>query len=114
MCVNLTYTSSDTYGARSSPLQVTMRLNEAAFRALLLRPRVLVDVHKVDTRTTILGQEVSLPVMIAPAALGKLLHPEGEKITVTAAKATNVLQVRVWCLRHFLVDPLDVVVARCV
>ena len=72
--------------------QVTMRLNMEAFRALLLRPRVLVDVHKVDTATKILGHDVSMPVMIAPAALGKLLHPDGEKITVTAAKQTNVLQ----------------------
>lgn len=43
--------------------------------------------------TAVLGHEVSMPVMIAPAALGKLLHPDGEKITVTAAKGTKVLQV---------------------
>jgi hypothetical protein len=34
-----------------------------------------------------------MPIMIAPAALGKLLHPDGEKVTVTAARDANVLQV---------------------
>jgi isopentenyl diphosphate isomerase/L-lactate dehydrogenase-like FMN-dependent dehydrogenase len=43
--------------------------------------------------TSVLGEPVSMPVMIAPAALGKLLHPDGEKITVTAARESNVLQV---------------------
>lgn len=42
-----------------------------------LRPRVLVDVSRIDMSTTILGYRISAPIMIAPSAMHQLAHPEG-------------------------------------
>ncbi|KAK3902467.1 cytochrome b5-like protein [Staphylotrichum tortipilum] len=55
-------------------------LNNAAFRAILLRPRVFVDVTRVSTATTLLGgsHPVSTPLYVSPAAMARLAHPDGE------------------------------------
>ncbi len=44
-----------------------------------LRPRILVDVSSVNTSTTVLGFRIAMPIMVAPAALHKLAHPEGRQ-----------------------------------
>jgi L-lactate dehydrogenase (cytochrome) len=44
-----------------------------------LRPRILVDVKDVDTSTAMLGQKMSVPIFCAPAAMAKMVHPDGEK-----------------------------------
>lgn len=41
------------------------------------RPRILIDVSKIDMTTTILGFKISMPIMIAPTAMQKMAHPEG-------------------------------------
>lgn len=41
------------------------------------RPRILIDVSKIDTTTTILGYNISMPIMVAPTAMQKMAHPEG-------------------------------------
>ncbi|GKA84495.1 peroxisomal (S)-2-hydroxy-acid oxidase GLO4-like protein [Tanacetum coccineum] len=56
-----------------------------------LRPRILVDVSKIDMSTTILGYKTSAPIMIAPTAMHKLAHPEGEVLTAKAAAACDVI-----------------------
>jgi len=71
--------------------EITMRENRAAFERLTLRPRVLVDVGSVDTRTTVLETEIELPVLIAPVALQKLAHPDGEAATARAAAAAGTI-----------------------
>jgi len=67
--------------------ETTLRENRSAFERLTLRPRVLVDVASVDTRTTVLGTEIALPVLVAPVALQKLAHADGEAATARAAAA---------------------------
>jgi isopentenyl diphosphate isomerase/L-lactate dehydrogenase-like FMN-dependent dehydrogenase len=71
--------------------EITLRDNVAAFRKRKLRPRVLVDVSSVDTTTEFLGTRVSIPVGLAPAALNRLAHPEGEVAAARAAAAANVI-----------------------
>ena len=71
--------------------ETTLRANRAAFERWELRPRVLVDVAEVDTATTVLGADVSLPVLVAPLALQKLLHAEGEAATARAAAAAGTI-----------------------
>ena len=39
---------------------------------------MLVDVSQIDTRTTVLGTEIAMPVIVAPIALQKMCHAEGE------------------------------------
>ena len=46
---------------------------------LRIRPRVLVDVSRIDLSTYVLGYNVSAPILIAPTSLHKLAHPEGLK-----------------------------------
>jgi 4-hydroxymandelate oxidase len=65
----------------------------AAWDRLRLRPRVLRDVSSVATATTVLGQELATPVLIAPTTLQKAAHPDGEVATARAAGAAGSLMV---------------------
>jgi 4-hydroxymandelate oxidase len=71
----------------------TLRENRAAFDRLKLQPRVLVDVTTVDTSTTVLGTPIAAPVLVAPVALQKLAHPDGEAATARAAAAAGTIMV---------------------
>ena len=71
--------------------EVTLRDNLAAFERRKLRPRVLVDVRNVSTATTVLGTEVALPILIAPLALQRMAHPDGEIATARAAAAAGTI-----------------------
>jgi hypothetical protein len=52
-------------------------LTEHFLWLLRLRPRVLVDISKIDLSANVFGYRVSAPIMIAPTARHKLAHPEG-------------------------------------
>ncbi len=69
----------------------TLRENVAAFGRLKLRPRMLVDVSNVSATTTVLGSEVSMPLLVAPTAIQKLCHPDGEGATARAAAAAGTV-----------------------
>lgn len=58
--------------------ELAARRNLAALSAVELAPRVLVDVSRIETSTSVLGQPVSLPLLGAPMGLAGLLHPGGE------------------------------------
>jgi glycolate oxidase len=62
-----------------------MRRNRLGFDSLGLRPRVLVDVSKVDTSTTFLGQKLRIPVMMAPIGSLQTITPEGGVAVAKAA-----------------------------
>src|ERR687897_1268909 len=71
-----------TGGAES---ETTMRRNRMGFDCLALRPRVLVDVSKVDTSSTFLGQKLRIPVMMAPIGSLQTITPEGGVAVAKAA-----------------------------
>lgn len=73
--------------------EISLRENHSAFHRIWLRPRVMVDVAKVDLSTTMLGTRVSMPLYITATALGKLGHPDGEKVLTRAAGKRNVIQM---------------------
>ncbi|ESQ48575.1 hypothetical protein EUTSA_v10020996mg [Eutrema salsugineum] len=73
--------------------QHTLKENVEAFRRIMFRPRVLVDVSKIDMSTRILGYPISAPIMIAPTANHMLAHPEGETATAKAAAACNTIMI---------------------
>ena len=79
------------YFAGGAGDEVTLRENVAAFERLKLRPRVLVDLGSVATKTTVLGNEISLPVLIAPLAMQRMAHPDGELATARAAAAAGTI-----------------------
>jgi isopentenyl diphosphate isomerase/L-lactate dehydrogenase-like FMN-dependent dehydrogenase len=79
------------YFAGGAGDEVTMRENLAAFERRKLRPRVLVDVRTVTSRTVVLGTEIALPILIAPLALQRMAHPDGECATARAAAAADTI-----------------------
>ncbi len=71
--------------------EVTLRENRAAFERIKLRPRMLTGVAACDTRVTLLGETLAMPVLIAPAAYQKLAHPEGEAAMARGAGAAGTI-----------------------
>lgn len=72
----------------------TLRSNLTAFDNVTFCPRVLVDVSKRDQTTTVLGEHVNLPVLLAPAGLIRLISREGELAVARAAgRAGTVFMV---------------------
>jgi L-lactate dehydrogenase (cytochrome) len=57
---------------------LTHAANSSFYRRIYFRPRVMVGVKNVSTRTKIMGYDFEMPIFFAPAALAKLSHPEGE------------------------------------
>jgi len=73
--------------------EVTIRENRAAFERLALRYRVLVDVSRRSTSTTVLGTRVDFPVLVAPTAFQRLACDEGEMATARAAAASGTVMI---------------------
>ena len=73
--------------------ELTLQWNHEAYDRIRLRPRVLVDVSKLDTRVTLLGQELAFPILLAPTAYHQLAHPEGELATARGAGAADATMV---------------------
>src|SRR5687767_13012227 len=71
--------------------ELTLQDNEAAWRRIAVRPRVLVDVSERDLRTTVLGREHPHPIFVAPTAFHRLAHPDGERATARGAAAADAL-----------------------
>ena len=70
----------------------TLADNVAAFARYKLMPRVLVDVSNVDTATSVAGTAVSMPILVAPVALQRMAHPDGEPgMARAAADADTVM-----------------------
>jgi isopentenyl diphosphate isomerase/L-lactate dehydrogenase-like FMN-dependent dehydrogenase len=82
------------YVAGGAGAERTLGWNRETFGRRRLRPRVLVDVSSVSTATTVLGAQVSMPVLVAPMACQLLVHPDRELATARAAAAAGT----VFCL----------------
>ena len=68
----------------------TYRANSADFQSIKLRQRVAVNMEGRSTRTTMIGQEVAMPVAIAPTGLTGMQHADGEILGALAAKAFGI------------------------
>jgi 4-hydroxymandelate oxidase len=79
------------YYASGGHDEITLRENHAAYDRIQLLYRVLVDVSRRDPSTTVLGQRVSMPILIAPTAFHRMAHPEGEVATARAAGAAGTI-----------------------
>ena len=73
--------------------EITLRENHNAFQRIWLRPRILVDVERIDMSTKMLGHAASLPLYITATALGKLAHPDGECALTRAAYSSGIIQM---------------------
>ncbi|VDP19502.1 unnamed protein product [Heligmosomoides polygyrus] len=86
----------DYYEAGSED-QLTLARNENAFQRLLIRPRCLRDVSKIDTSVQWFGRNQSFPIGLAPSAFHCLATKDGELSTVRgASKAGSVMIISSW------------------
>lgn len=73
--------------------EITLRRTRAVFDAIMLRPRMLVDISQPDLSTTVLDHAVAFPILVDPAGGHGRAHAEGELATVRAAGAMGTLMV---------------------
>ena len=72
---------------------VSKTFNNSVYRQILLRPRVFVDVTKLDPSTTLLGHKVGTPLYVSPAAMARLAHPAGEHGIAQGISQFGALQI---------------------
>lgn len=85
------------YYASGAEDQWTLKENRSAFERIRFRPRILIDVTKVDLSTNVLGFNISMPIMVAPTAMQRMAHPDGELATARAtAKAGTIMTLSSW------------------
>ncbi len=68
----------------------TLAANQAAFAAVTFRPRVLRGLESVDTASTILGQPVAYPLVLAPTGFTRIADPDGELAVARAAQRAGL------------------------
>jgi isopentenyl diphosphate isomerase/L-lactate dehydrogenase-like FMN-dependent dehydrogenase len=73
--------------------EVSLGRNRVAWDEIKLLPRMLVDVSNVDTSTTVLGQRIGAPIMLAPVAFHRAAHADGEAGTARAAAASDTIMI---------------------
>jgi len=78
------------YADSGSWTESTYRANEADFRKIKLRQRVAVNIEKRTLRTTMVGQDVAMPVALAPIGMLGMQHADGEILAARAAEAFGV------------------------
>ena len=71
--------------------EVTLRRNTAAFDDLALNPSALVDVTEIDLSTRVLGQVISMPVIVSPTGATGTFHPGAEIAVARAAAEARTL-----------------------
>ena len=78
------------YVEAGSYAEETLRANRADFEQIKLRQRVMVDVSARNTATTMLGEDVSLPLGLGPVAMTGLQYGNGEILACRAAQAAGI------------------------
>jgi L-lactate dehydrogenase (cytochrome) len=78
------------YADSGSWTESTYRANERAFADIKLRQRVAVDIEKRSVRTTMIGEDVAMPVALAPTGLTGMQHADGEILAARAAERFGV------------------------
>lgn len=73
--------------------EITLRRNREALDALQLKPRILVDVSRIDTSCTLLGHAMEHPILLAPTSSHLLAHPDAEVATARGAAAAKAVFV---------------------
>ena len=78
------------YADRGSYAEETLRANREDLQKIKFRQRILVDVSKRDTATTILGEPSTMPLILAPVGLLGMQHGDGEIYACRAAQAAGI------------------------
>jgi len=91
------------YIASGAADEITLRWNRDAYDSIRLRPRVLRDVANVDTTVTLFGRTLAFPILLAPTAYHRVIHPEGEIETAKGAGAAGAT----WVVSTATTTPLE-------
>jgi L-lactate dehydrogenase (cytochrome) len=78
------------YADSGSWTESTYRANESDFQKIKFRQRVAVNMENRSTATRMVGQDVAMPVAIAPTGLTGMQHADGEILAARAAKKFGV------------------------
>jgi isopentenyl diphosphate isomerase/L-lactate dehydrogenase-like FMN-dependent dehydrogenase len=81
------------YLAGGSEDEVSLRDNREAFNRIILRPKALVDVHKIDLSLELFGQRLDYPILLDPAGGKNCMHPNGELVVAQAAANARALHI---------------------
>ncbi|KAF2158019.1 FMN-dependent dehydrogenase [Myriangium duriaei CBS 260.36] len=87
---------------------ITLQDNEEAFNRYKIRPRILRNVSNIDTSATICGEKSKFPLALAPVAMQRLAHPDGEVACSRAAAKMGVPM----CLSSYSTSSLEDVKAQ--
>jgi len=91
------------YVASGAADENTLKWNREALDKIKIQTHVLNDVSKIDTKVSILGQELAYPILIAPSAFHKIMHPEGEIATARGAGLASTTYV----VSSFTTTPIE-------
>ncbi len=69
----------------------TVSRNREAFDDFFLLPKVLRDVEDIDLSTKVMGQNIHLPLILAPTGLTRLFHYQGERLVASAAARAGTI-----------------------
>lgn len=78
------------YADSGSYQEETLRANRADLEAIKLRQRILVDVSQRNLATTVIGQKLASPMILAPVGLCGMQHGNGEILSANAANAAGI------------------------
>jgi 4-hydroxymandelate oxidase len=96
------------YIASGAADEITIGWNVKAYQSLPLIPRQLRDVSNIDVGLTLLGHRLAHPILLAPTACHKLVHPDGELGTARGCRAAKAGMV----LSSYTTIPVEQVAAE--
>lgn len=73
--------------------EITLADNVRAFQEIVFRPRMAADAGEPEMATSVLGTPLSLPVILAPCGLVRLIHPDGAAGAARAAESVGTVSV---------------------
>jgi 4-hydroxymandelate oxidase len=91
------------YVASGAADEFTVKWNRQALDAIKLNPSVLTDVSKLDTGVSLFGHKLPYPILVAPTAFHRIMHPEGELATARGASAASTIYV----VSSFTTTPIE-------
>ncbi len=81
------------YMAEGSQDEISLRDNRKAFERIIIRPKILTDVHKIDLSTDLLGQKLDFPIFVCPAGGKNCFFPNGEEEVAKGAAHSKTLMI---------------------
>jgi len=91
------------YVASGAADENTLRWNREALDKIKMQTHVLNDVSNINTKVSIFGQELAYPILVAPSAFHKIIHPEGEIATARGAGLASTTYV----VSSFTTTPIE-------